>query len=107
MSNFILETKKLKIEIAAAKFGMLSIRAAQAGIDVSSYLCEQVVSKSRVNTPLPCPGVASERVGEPTLVREVLPEVVGGELAPVMELVDDLELGLREPEEEGREYGAE
>ena len=49
-----------------------------------------------------------ERSGEPTLVREVLPEVVGvDELAPVMELVDDLELGLREPEEEGREYGAE
>ena len=49
-----------------------------------------------------------ERVGEPKLVREVLPEVVGGEeLAPVMSLVDDLELGLREPEEEGREYGAE
>ena len=44
--------------------------------------------------------VASERVGEPRLVREVLPEVVGGEeLSPVMELVDDLELGLREPEE--------
>ena len=102
MSNFILETKKLKIEIAAAKFGMLSIRAAQAGIDVSSYLCEQVVRK-KTESALPCPGVASERVGEPKLVREVLPEVVGGEeLAPVMELVDDLELGLREPEEEGR-----
>lgn len=103
--------QKLTIEIAAAKFGMLSIRAAQAGIDVSSYLCEQVVSKQSrlVNTPLPCPAGASERSGEPKLVREVLPEVVGGEeLAPVMELVEDLELGLREPEEEGRdEYGAE
>lgn len=101
MSTKLVKNCNLVIQIPALQYGYLAIAAATYGMDLGAYLV--FLEKKDREQPLPCPGVASERVGEPKLVREVLPEVVGGELAPVMELVDDLELGLREPEEEGRD----
>lgn len=100
MSTQVIKNCKLTLQIPALQYGYLAAAAAACGMELGTYL----VFLDKNAQALPCPAVARERVGEPKLVREVLPEVVGSEeLAPVMELVDDLELGLREPEEEGRD----